>query len=1398
MKKSRTNIRRIIALLLTLCLAMQVGMTGAWAQETGESATSTVYSLKTESTVNPLGIDVEQPGFSWKMDSTARSAYQTAYQVKVALSEEALRSGDLLWDSGKITSDQSLKVLYGGPALAASTRYYWTVTIWDQDGNYAEADEAAWFETGLMGSDASVWNGADWIGSPIKTTNTSALSRYVVAADVQVLEGGKAGFVVNGRNKDNYVLFEVDFVNRLIKVSEYCDNAWGGSYEDGNVPTVKALGDANGYAIPEEAVAAGTEADEHRVEITAGTVKSVVETPWGQMQRDVAAAQLTIDGVEVIPMTANLLPSDPNNQPRKAQLMSIGFKQLDGKALYDNLLVKNGRTEDIYQDEDFSDESGAMAILGKVQDGKLLVDNTFELACPVPAVNVKDTFEVTKEVASARLYAAAQGFYDAYINGEKAGEDFYNPGFTDYRLRIQYQTFDVTDMLRQGENMIGAIVGKGWFSGYCGYSGAMKYGEENTFIAQLVINYSDGTKDIIVTDDSWKYTDKGPVVDSDYLDGEQYDARMDFDGWGEPAYDDSAWVSCGVKGWPDTVKPTNGTLSEEVAFQLSAQVGPTAKIERELTPIAVVENPSGHYVYDFGQNMVGTIRLTVKGEEGTSLKIRYGEMSYQNGEIYIKNVRNAANTDTYTLKGDPDGETFIPSLTSHGFRYVEITGNGFDLDSSDIVVSIEGLVLCNVEEVTGGFECSNELINQLQSNIQWGQRGNYLLVPTDCPQRNERMGWTGDAQVFAGTAAYNMDVAQFTKKWLQDVIDGQLMYNKQGAVPDTAPLGGDNRSDGCAGWGDAGVMVPWSMYQAYGDVSILEECYDMMAKWIAYQSQDSRQNYGVRTVNRVEVPEQSDLASIPFIQVQQRRGDHLTFDESTPFILTATAYAAHVSDLMSQIAGILGKEDDAAMYRERFENIKQAFNEAWVQEDGSIAYWGEMSKGGKDVNGNVINQTYYSNADDSNAKPSQTAYAVAIDFGLIPEEKLARATECFKESIEDRDGHLSVGFLGIAHLAPALSEVGLTNLAFDLLEQEGNPGWLYSVVNGATTIWERWNSYISETDTFGDVSMNSFNHYSYGAIGEWMYDTILGIDKDEPGYKSIVLQPTFGGSLTYANGWHESFYGTIESAWSIDGNSFTYEATVPANTTATLYLPTADAASIYEGSIPAAEADGVEYLGIVDGRAAYKLGSGSYSFSSNMVQTVNADGETVDCAAVNEDFSVKVLTSSSVQGVRLFNESSMSIAAKAVSCVDNGDGTKLWTITTSLGTVGDGRSLIITTQDKEGVLSDHGQRVNIAIKSVPPVIESLDLPDSAVANRTFIVKATTDLAAAKIAVYNEYGTKMGIKALSYRIVDGKKVWTGVMSIGTKGARTFHAYAVNKYGVRSETAVTDSITVAAFA
>lgn len=1119
--------------------------------------------MKVNSMSTPLGVD-KISAFSWRMESKEKGAKQTAYRILVSKKEDL---SNLVWDTGQVKSDQSVGIAYRGENLEPETRYFWQVVVWDQEGRTHSS--TSWFETGLMGTGPDVWENAQWIGSPLEGVNTAVLHTYCVAADVTIEPGNKAGFVIQARNKDNYVLVEFDMDQRSVNVVEYSDNAW-----NGDPPYRKLLKAAR---IPEQAAG---------------------NTFHAEIRGDKNRKLSVYIGHTLVFSEEGILPEDPGNQPRKSGLMSIGFKQENSKAVYRNLVVENTANGVKYQQEDFKTAYGVLSALGEAGNGKLMVKNRFELVCPVPAVNVKKEFNVEKAVKSARLYACARGFYNAYINGEKIGADFYNPGFTDYRRRIQYQTYDVTDGIRPGTNVIGATVEKGYYSGFCGYSGAQIYGTENSFIGKLVIAYTDGTAETVVTGPSWKFTGKGPVLDSDYLDGESYDARLELDWFAR-----EGWSPCGVKAWPFPPKPTNGSLSG-VPFELSAQEGPGAKVMQELDGRSIGEHPAGHFVYDFGQNMVGSIRLTVKGKAGMSVKIRYGEMVNKNNEVYIKNLRTAANTDTYTLKGAAEGETFVPSFTSHGFRYAEITGNGFELKKEDLeIVALKGLVIHHLEQVTGSFECSNQNINRLQQNIQWGQRGNYLLVLTDCPQRNERMGWTGDAQVFAKTSAYNMDVAAFTKKWLQDVIDGQLMYHKNGAVPDTAPLGGDNRPDGCAGWGDAAVIVPWEMYRAYGDPSILEECYEMMAGWIDYQSREDRQNYGVRTVDGKQVPDQSDLAAAPFLQTQQRRGDHLAFDCSTPYILSATAYAAHVADLMAQIAQILGKEKDAQKYQKRFEDIKKAFNEAWVQEDGTLAYWGEMSERTpqgelcRSIDGSITRTAYYSDAGGSLHHPSQTAYALAVDFGLIPPEKMAGAAKGFQKSVDRQGGHLTVGFLGISHLAPALTKAGLSETAFKLLEQQGNPGWLYSVINGATTIWERWDSYITESDTFGDVSMNSFNHYAYGAVGEWMFDTILGIRPETAGYKTFILAPTLGGELTYARGYHDSPYGRIRSEWRLDGGDLLYQCTVPANTTATLYLPTTE------------KAQETGFIGIQNGRSVYHLESGTYQFKVKAGAGINNNKE---------------------------------------------------------------------------------------------------------------------------------------------------------------------------------------------
>ena len=1095
-----------------------------------------IYDLKTNGMRKLLGTDMEIPIFSWKLSASESNVRQESYQIQVA-GDAAFT--EIVWNSGTVSSDRSLGIKYEGKALEAAKRYFWKVCI-EANGQKLESPDA-WFETGLMGTDSSVWNGAKWIGSPEKTQNTDGVTAYSISAEFKTSD--RAGIVIAARNKDNYVLVETDVKAQTVKIYEYCDNAWDGSRESGVTPAVTVRGKKEGYRIPNDA--------------------EVFADRWNHLCIEVSGTAMTIalNDIIVLDRLADIIPSDPPNQPRKAFMMLTGIRQLGNRAFYNKIEIRNTETGSIYQSDDFTSDTGILSALGRVENGQLVVENEFHLVNAVPTVYVRKAFHMEKKLKKARLYASAMGVYNVYLNGRKVNSSFFNPGFTDYRKRIHYQTYDVTDMIGQGENTIGAAVAKGYYSGYVGYSVfPMVYGEQNTFIALLVITYEDNTQDIIVTDDTWQFTDKGIVVAADYQQGEYQDARLAVD-WND--MEDRRFGTCKAYEWPSEAVPTNGILEGE-KFELSAQEGPSAEVERILVPADnPVENPAGHFVYDFGQNMVGTVRLRLRAKRGTSIKLRYGEMSYKNGELYLANLRSAANTDVYTFRGDEAGEEFLPAFTFHGFRYMEISGNGYELTKKELqemVLSIEGLVLTNVTEMTGSFTCSNESINRLQKNIEWGQRGNSLLVFTDCPQRNERMGWTGDAQVFAATAAYNMDIQAFMNKWLQDVADGQLMYNRDGAVPDTAPLGGDNRrGGGCAGWGDAGVIVPWEMYLAYGDQQVLERFYEMMKKWVEYQSRAERQNCGMRTLAGREVPEQSDLSSEAYIQIQQSRGDHLTFDESTPFILSATAYAAYAAKLMTRTAELLGKEEDAARYRERYEKVKNAFQEAWVKEDGSLGYWGEMSKSGRDIHGNVINQTYYSNEEGNPNHPSQTAYALAIDFGLIPESGLPRASECLKQAIEERDGRLSVGFLGISHLAPALTKAGLTDMAYLLLEQDENPSWLYSVKNGATTIWERWNSYIAETGEFGDVNMNSFNHYAYGAIGEWMYHTILGINTSErpgeTGYKRIILKPTAGGSLTFAEGSYESAYGRITSSWELRDGSFYYKCSIPANTTAELYLP---------------------------------------------------------------------------------------------------------------------------------------------------------------------------------------------------------------------------------------------------
>lgn len=764
-----------------------------------------------------------------------------------------------------------------------------------------------------------------------------------------------------------------------------------------------------------------------------------------------------------------------------------------------------------------------------------------ELRDQVPPVTVGKWIQIENlaQLKKAVLLSTARGFYESYLNGMKIGDEYYAPGFTDYRLHIDYQENDITEMIKScgiaksamprtaaqkaiesesaGKSVfLSAIVTRGYYAGFCGYSGAENYGRENSYLACLVLEYEDGTKKIEATDESWLYTENTHVLAADYLDGEYQDARNrdEIKGWHM-----ENWISCGVKEAPGLPVPSNGSFDTEVQpeFILQKQQYEGAKVREILKPISVTEAPKGHFVYDFGQNMVGTIQIKLHAEAGKAFRVRYGEMNYKNGEIYIQNIRTAANNDIYICAGEED--IFEPRFTSHGFRYVEITGAGWRMEDNACIESLEGRVLHNLSEKAGDFECSDAVLNRLQKNICWGQKGNFLLIPTDCPQRNERMGWTGDAQVFASTAAFNMNVKEFMEKWLQDLREATLMYNMDGAIPDTAPLGGDNRPGPCGGWSDAAVIVPWELYEEYADKKILADSYEMMKGWIAYQMR-------------------ADRESAEGIQLERRRGDHLAYDTSTPFELCATAYAARCADYMARTADVLGFIQDAQKYGERFAYLRKCFAKKWVSENGDLT------------------------------EKSQTSYALAIDFGLVSgtlsEEQLAFARKYhtlssinleetvsphliqgFIQAVHEREDHLSVGFLGISHLLPALSKIDQDELAAKVLMNPTEPGWLYSVLNGATTIWERWNSYIEETGEFGDVNMNSFNHYAYGSVGAWIYEHILGIKRLSPGYGRIKIEPKALGGITWARGYHDTVNGRIAVEWKLENGELKTTASYP-------------------------------------------------------------------------------------------------------------------------------------------------------------------------------------------------------------------------------------------------------------
>ncbi|MEV0810879.1 family 78 glycoside hydrolase catalytic domain [Micromonospora sp. NPDC050200] len=1071
--------------VLATALALIIGLTptavtaGPAAAAEPEAPRLAAVGLTTERATDPIGLDVARPRLGWRIESADRGVIQESYQVRVATSPAHLDDADV-WDSGRVRTRQSTLVPYAGPALQPRTRYAWQVRVWDTAGRTSGWSAPASWETGVRGADG--WRG-DWIGLP---PPTETWTDYTVQTTVR-LERDAAGIFLRAHGPANAYMWQFSITGGTAKLRPHVrvDGAWSLLKE---VP-LSAVVPADKLTAP------------HTLRITAAgdTLTTWVDGAQVDVTRNAAHAGGSV----------GLRTSGTETGVFSDFSVTRGGESLFAAPLTDGENPFGGGTP----------TAGGLRVTGNTEAMLTALD-----ANPL----LRRGFRVDGEITRARIYATALGVYRLSLNGQRVGDHELAPGWTDYRKRVQYQAYDVTRQLRQGDNAVGAMLGDGWYSGTIAWFGTDNYGSRPHLSAQLVIDYTDGRTETVRTDGSWRAT-PGPFLQSDLIHGETYDARRLPASWDGPGFDDSGWS-------PAAVDDTGAT------GRIVAQVDPPVRVVQEMPARALTQPTPGTWIFDLGQNMVGKVRLKVDGPAGTTVRIRHAEVLNPDGTAYTANLRSARATDHYTLRGG-GAEVYEPTFTFHGFRYVELTGFPGTPDQS----TVTGLVMHTDGELTSEFETSNAMVNRLHSNITWGQRGNFLSIPTDTPARDERLGWTGDINVFAETATFNMDSLTFLSKWLQDLRDAQ---SANGAYPDVAPRA--CCGDGATGWADAGITVPYTLWQRYGDTRVIEEHYASMVRYASWLQSTSSGN---RRTN-----------AGPYL-------DWLNLDDPTPAGVIGTAYYAYSIRLLGEMGAAIGRDADAARYAALARDIAQAFVDTYVAADGTVQ------------------------------GDSQTGYVLAIGMNLLPEPLRAKAGDRLIANVRRHDWHLSTGFLGTPDLLPALSDTGHLDVAYRLLLSDTYPSWGYEIGKGATTVWERWNS-IMPDGSFGDVSMNSFNHYAYGAVGDWMYRTVAGIQPDSgnPGYTHLTFAPQPGGGLTSARASYRSAQGVIGSDWNLDARGdMRLRLTVPANTTATVRIPAPGRHAVTEGGRPADEADGVRFVRMDGAVAVYEIGSGSYSFAVDRV-----------------------------------------------------------------------------------------------------------------------------------------------------------------------------------------------------
>lgn len=1157
------NKKKVLAMLLGLAVAVTSVPAGVFAEEAAGPA---VVNLKTEGMVNPLGMDEAEPAFSWQMQSAAIGAAQKSYQIVVT--DE---TGATVWDSGVVESSVSNEIKYEGEELKPATAYSWKVTVTDNEGNTMESEPAT-FETAFMDTTKESWDGAQMIGAPDLQLDAASQCAFNISASVQIPEGSSSASFVLGADDfrlknavfnteamagENYVRIELDISD--VEGSGAKINAYRMGY------TAEDSADTPVFTIEEneglnELITSANKNEAHQIDINVSGSTIVI----------------SVDGESVGDKFAVNTLGDSSSYNSFPNLNSIGFAAKAGEtaSFMDYKVTNTGR---FAQGELFGESTGATYGIFEGMDGVTVEGNVITVdggetgvlgyADPTysAAPMVRKEFEAKAGVESARLYLTAEGIYNFYMNGQEvAPEEWFNPGCEEYDAYLAYNTYDVTDMIQEGGNAMGAVLGEGWWTGQMTFEVANYnyFGDQPAVMAKLVIDYEDGTSDTVITDESWSYYNDGPVRLASFFQGEKYDATKEaaVEGWTNAGFDASAWSEASV------VETRKQFTNAELVTRTDTPVH-VIRTNEVVEALGETKEGSDAYIYDMGENVSGVPVITIPEEyakPGETMTVRFAEILYPemeeytskgiDGTLMVENYRAALVTDFYTMK---EGENvFAPDLTFHGYRYIEISGLGAELPAECIRMQVLSSL-----DAAGTYESSNELTNQLYRNIVNSTTSNYISIPTDCPQRNERMGWTGDAQIFALTGSYVADTYNFLDVWMDSVradcgetgMSAQFTPAFIQYAPEDETIEHKGQSFGIT-WNSLVVTIPYNLYMQTGRKEILEENKDNIYAYVdtlvstplSYKNADDEKLEEPRLTGEVGM-----LA------------DHLA-RKVTDSTLLGNALYINCLNQAAEIADIMGDTDRAEGYRETSAIAKEAWNEMFIDPETGKT---------RNAKGEI--------------QDTQASYATPLRFGVISEENMEKALANYEASIaeatgEDTEGNaivpytLTTGFNATGNLLNALSDNGMNDTAYKLFEATDYASWLYPVTQGATSIWERWNSYTEDKAFGGNNSMNSFNHYSFGAVGEWMMGYQLGImaDKEQPGYQHFILQPTVGGTFTEAKGTYDSVYGTIASGWTAaDGVMTSYDVTVPANTSATLYLPA-------EGDVTAC--DGVTVTGAAE------------------------------------------------------------------------------------------------------------------------------------------------------------------------------------------------------------------------